>query len=134
MDVYKKGGFREANHIVTLQPNDVWSFSVAHHYRIDTPELGLGNNLISGTFYYRLNENWGVRISEQFEARDGTLEYQYYTLYRDFRSWTGALTFRVRDNRSGSDDYTVAVTFSLKAFPRFGLGDDAVRPSKLIGG
>jgi LPS-assembly protein len=129
-----KGGFREANHIVTVQPNDIWSVSVGHHFRIDTPELGRGNNLISGTFYYRLNENWGVRISEHFEARDGTLEYQYYTLYRDFRSWTGALTFRVRDNRTGADDYTVAVTFSVKAFPRFGLGDDAVRPSKLIGG
>jgi hypothetical protein len=99
-----------------------------------TPELGLGNNLISATFYYRLNENWGIRISEHFEARDGVLEYQYYTIYRDFRSWTGALTFRVRDTRFGPDDYTVAFTLSLKAFPKFGVGDDAVRPSRLVGG
>jgi len=130
----EKGGFREANHIVTVQPTDMWSVSVAHHYRIDTPELGRGNNLISGTFYCRLNESWGVRISERFEARDGTLEYQYYTLYRDFRSWTGALTLRVRDDRVGPTDYTVAFTFSIKAFPRYGVGDDAVRPARLIGG
>jgi hypothetical protein len=130
----QQGGFREANHIITVQPNDVWSFSVSHHFRIDTPELGEGNNLIKGTIFYRLNENWGFRISEQFEARDGTLERQYYTVYRDFRSWVGALTLRVRDDRTGPTDYTVAVSVSLKAFPRFRVGDDAVHPAKLIGG
>lgn len=129
-----KGLFREANHTLTLMPDDWWSLSLSHRFRRDTPELGVGNNLIIGTFYYRLNENWGVRVSEQFEARDGVLEYQYYTLYRDFRSWTGALTFRIRDNRGGPDDFTVAFTLSLKAFPRYGVGDDAVKPSKLVGG
>jgi lipopolysaccharide assembly outer membrane protein LptD (OstA) len=126
--------FREANHILTLQPGEDWSVSLGHRYRIDTVELGRGNDLILGTVYYRLNENWGLRISEQFEARDSVLEYQYYTVYRDFRSWTGALTLRIRDERVGPTDYTVAVTLSLKAFPRYGLGDDAVKPSRLIGG
>jgi LPS-assembly protein len=126
--------FREANHTITLQPGEDWSVSIGHRYRIDTLELGRGNSLLLGTLYYRLNENWGVRISEHYEARDGVLEYQYYTLYRDFRSWTGALTFRVRDDRFGPTDYTVAFTLSLKAFPRYGVGDDAVKPSKLIGG
>ena len=62
------------------------------------------------------------------------MEYQYYTLYRDFRSWTAGLTFRVRENRFESNDYTVAIALSLKAMPRFGLGTDAVRPQRLIGG
>ncbi|HWN94686.1 MAG TPA: LPS assembly protein LptD [Methylomirabilota bacterium] len=129
-----RGKFREANHRVTIQPNDTWSISLGHRYRTETPELGIGNSLISANFYYRLNENWGIRISEHFEARDSVLEYQYYTIYRDFRSWTGALTFRVRDSRFGANDYTVAFTLSLKAFPRYGVGDDTVRPSRLIGG
>ena len=128
------GGFREANHTLTIQPNDTWSISLGHRYLINTPELGLGNNLITGVFYYRLNEDWGIRVTEHYEARDGMLEYQYYTLYRDFRSWTGALTLRIRESRFGPDDYTVAFTLSLKAFPRYGVGDDAVRPSRLIGG
>jgi len=130
----EKGIIREANHTLTLMPNDVWSLSLAHRFRVDSSELGIGNNLIVGTIFYRMNENWGFRISEQFEARDGVLEYQYYTVYRDFRSWTGALTFRIRDNRSGPNDFTVAFSLSLKAFPRFGVGDDAVKPSKLVGG
>jgi len=130
-----EGRFREANHTVTVQPGEDWSVSLSHRYRVDTPELGLGNDLIIGTLYYRLNENWGFRISEHFEARDGTLEYQYYTIYRDFRSWTGGLTFRVRDSRgTGPNDYSVAFGISSKAFPRFGVGDDAVKPSRLVGG
>ena len=125
----------EANHGVTVQPGEDWSVSLAHRYRPTTPDLGLGNNLIIGTLFYRMNENWGFRISEHYEARDGVLEYQYYTIYRDFRSWTGALTLRLRDNRDdGEDDYSVAFTISLKAFPKFGVGDDAVKPSKLVGG
>ena len=45
----------------------------------------------------------------------------------------GALTFRVRDNNDGRDDFAVAFTFSLKAHPRFGLGADMVQPYQLIG-
>ena len=72
-------------------------------------------------------------MQHRFEARDGILEEQYYTVYRDFRSWTAALTFRVRENRIGPTDYGVAVTFSLKAIPRFKLGDDRNKPTLLLG-
>jgi lipopolysaccharide assembly outer membrane protein LptD (OstA) len=130
----KQDKFREANHTVTVQPGDDWSFSLGHRFLDKSRELGEGNNLIMSTIYYRLNENWGARISHHFEARDGVMEHQYYTLYRDFRSWTGALTFRIRQNRFEDDDYTVAFTFSLKAFPRFGIGSDSVRPMRLLGG
>ncbi len=58
-----------------------------------------------------------------------------YTLLPDqpqppaFRiEWTVAL----RDN-VGTMDYTVAFTFSLKAFPRYRLGSDVARPYSLLG-
>jgi hypothetical protein len=62
------------------------------------------------------------------------MEDQSYTLYRDWRSWTSALTFRVREERGSSTDYTVALTLSLKAFPRFKLGEDVNKPTLLVGG
>ena len=89
--------------------------------------------MITSSLYYRLNENWGARVSHHFEARDGTLEEQYYTIYRDLRSWTAALTFRVRDSRTGVNDFTVGFTISLKAFPRFGVGQDRSAPAVLLG-
>jgi hypothetical protein len=39
----------------------------------------------------------------------------------------------LRENRIGPQDWTIAVTFSLKAFPRFLLGEDRANPSMLLG-
>jgi hypothetical protein len=50
------------------------------------------------------------------------------------RSWTAALSFLIRDNTTGPQDYTVAFTFSLKAYPRFPLGADSAGPFSLLGG
>jgi lipopolysaccharide assembly outer membrane protein LptD (OstA) len=124
---------RLAHHTVTVQPGNVWSVQLGHRYLRDDPLYGPGNNLLMSSLYLRLNENWGTRFSHRFEARDGTMEEQYYTVYRDFRSWTAALTFRVRDHRTGSTDFGVGVTFSLKAFPRFEVGRDRDTPSLLLG-
>lgn len=126
-----------ANHTATLEPSDRWAWKVGHRYLREVEELGpdSDNNTILSSLVLRLNENWGLRFRHHFEARDGTMEEQYYTIYRDFRSWTGALTFRFRDDRGGRpEDFTVAVTFSLKAFPRFKLGYDRDEPELLIGG
>jgi len=130
------GQWREANHTLTLTPNSAWSWALSHRYLRSDPTLGpdSGNNTIWSSFYYRFSENWAARLQHRFEARDGRLEEQYYTLYRDFRSWTAALTFRVRESRIGPKDYGVAVTFSLKAIPRFKLGDDRNKPTLLMGG
>ncbi len=132
------GEWRLAFHNLTLQPNDRWSWGIGHWYIKDDfssspTALGEGNNLISSTLFIRANENWGFRARQYFEARVGRMQEQSYTVYRDFRSWTGALTFRILDNGTGSTDFAVAATFSLKARPRFGLNDDAVRPSYLLG-
>jgi hypothetical protein len=129
------GVLREADHVLTLTPSTVWSVALGHRYLREDPAAGLvpGNNLFYDTVYFRLNENWGFRMSHRFEAEDGTLEEQYYTVYRDFRSWTGALTFRVRDERDGPTDYGVSFTFSLKAAPQYALGEDRSRPTHLLG-
>jgi hypothetical protein len=124
-----------AYHTATITPNDTWSLKLGHMYFRGGPEFGpdSDNNTIFSSFFYKFNENWGARISHHFEARDGVLEEQYYTVYRDFRSWTGALTLRLRDNRNGPSDFAIAFTFNLKAYPRFRLGDDRDDPSLLLG-
>ena len=104
-----------------FQPNPTWSVSLGHRYLANDPALGPdgGHNLIYDRVYYRFNENWAVRMSHYFEARDGVMEEQSYTLYRDLRNWTSALTFRHRQNRVGRpDDYTIGLSFSLKFAPR----------------
>jgi LPS-assembly protein len=126
---------RELSYLATLHPTGPWNLSIGQRYR-QSGEFGpddIGNNLILGSIAYRFSENWAVRATYQFEARDGRMEEQSYMIYRDLRSWTAALVLRYRDNRVSNDDLTVAVTFSLKAFPRFKSGEDTDRPMRLLG-
>ena len=131
--------WRMAYHTLTIKPNNIWSWSLGHYYLRDdiSPSplaLGPGNNVLSSTMFFRLNENWGFRMAHYFEARTGQLQEQSYSIYRDLRSWTAALSFRVLQNVFGPDDYTVAFSFSLKAFPHYGMGNDATGVYSLLGG
>lgn len=122
-----------AFHQMSFTPNDRWSFGIGHWY-LHNGFIDTGDDVITGSFFYRLNENWGLRAMEYFNAQSGHLQEQYYSLYRDMRSWTAALTLRVIDNGGGQPvDYGVAFSISLKARPRYHVGDDTVRPYELVG-
>ena len=129
----KTARFNMAQDSITFQPNNTWSWSVGQFFLRDNTVIGPGNDLFTSTFFYRFSENWGARMSHYYDAKTGTLAEQDYSLYRDLRSWTAALTFRALDNQSNGHEYGVAVTFSFKAFPRFGLGSDTVSASSLLG-
>ena len=68
--------------------------------------------------YYRLNDNWGVGVQEQYEGATGVLEQQRYSIYRDLTSWVASVGAIIRDN-GGVKEYGVLLTFTLKALPRF---------------
>jgi LPS-assembly protein len=121
-----------AFHQLTFAPNERWSWGIGHWYLRDN-FIDSGDDLITSTMFYRVNDNWGLRATHYFNAENGRLQEQFYTLYRDMRSWTAALTFRVVDNTTGPEDFTIAFTFSLKASPKTHVGDDAVMPYHLVG-
>lgn len=124
---------------VTIQPNNIWSWNVSYFYLRDDIDpddptaWGYGNDLISSTVFYRLDDNWAFRLGHRYDFRESLLREQAITLYRDLRSWTAALTFRVRRDVDQSTDFTVAFAFSIKAFPR-SSGRDTARPHTLWGG
>ncbi len=132
--------WREAIESMVVQPSTAWSLALNYRYLINNdPEFQTyagenlpGHNLISASLYYRMNENWGAHIAEQYEAQYGGLQQQVYSIYRDLRSWTAALLFRITEGPGQPTDFTVALTFSLKAFPRFGLGTDSDRAGSLF--
>ncbi len=126
------GYFNLAYHQVTFTPNEWWSWSVAHDYT-RAGFVDSGDNLFSSTMFFRLNDNWGFRTEHDFNAVDGHLQDQFYTVYRDMRFWTAAVTFRVTDNQGSPVDYTAAFSFSIKAHPKYGVGADVVSPYQLIG-
>ncbi|MGD0539577.1 MAG: LPS assembly protein LptD [Verrucomicrobiota bacterium] len=124
-----------ANHSITIQPNDIWNWKVGQRYLRAIPGYGTDSaeNLWYSRVYVRLNENWALRMSQHFDARSGLMQEQAYSVYRDMRSWTAALTFRLRDGEGSPRDFTVGFSFSFKAYPRGGVGRDRDEPSFLLG-
>lgn len=125
-------------HTLTLQPSDVWSWTLGHFYLRDDfrnvpTALGQGDDVFTSALFFRLSENWSTRAVHHFDVRSGRLQEQYYSIYRDLRSWTAALTAGVRDNGIGPKDYSIGFTFSFKASPKFGVGGDTVRPYSMLG-
>jgi LPS-assembly protein len=133
--------WREAIQRVFIQPNSSLSLSAGYYYLMNNdPEFQTypgqslaGHSLFDFSLYYRINENWGAHIAERFEAQNGYMQEQIYSLYRDLRSWTAALTLRVTQGPGQRTDLTVGITLSLKAFPRFKLNGDSDRPTPLLG-
>jgi hypothetical protein len=63
-------------------------------------------------------------MSHYFDANTGDLREQDYAIFRDLRSWTAALTFRFRNSPGSPEDFTVAFTVWLKAYPQSGHGPE----------
>ena len=129
------GRLRYANTMASFEPGANWSLAIGHRYFRKDPEFGVdsGQNLLTAGASLRLNENWAARARLRYEAEDGVLEEQQYGLYRDFRSWTAELSFRLLNHRARPTEYGVVLLFSLKAIPRFHLGQDTDRNSMLWG-
>jgi LPS-assembly protein len=133
--------WREAIERLTVRPTTGLTLAVSYYYLMNNdPEFQTfagqslpGHNLIQADLIYRLNENWGTRITEQYEAQSGVMQQQLYSIYHDLRSWTAALTFRMTQGAGQPSDFSVVATFSLKAFPRYHLNRENDRPSLLLG-
>jgi hypothetical protein len=135
----------QVNHAATFSPNDIWSWSLGQRYLRDgafytnTFNSGLfgdpsvGTSLLFSSLYFRASQNWGARAQHYFNAREGFLQSQYYSIYRDLRSWTVAFTVRLLRDDGGGTDWGGAITFSSKAAPRFQLDDDINKPTQLLG-
>ena len=112
-------GFTEVNTNIVVQPVANVQLSIGHRYLNQNPFFNNSSLFVVGA-YYRVNDNWGVGVQEQYEATIRTLEEQRYSVYRDLTSWVASLGAVIRDN-GGVKEYGVLLTFTLKAFPKFGF-------------
>jgi len=112
-------GFTEVDTVASVQPLANLQLNVAHRYLNGNPFFQNSSLFVVGG-YYRLNDNWGFGVQEQYEATTGLLEEQRYSVYRDLTSWVASFGGVIRDN-SGVKQYGVLFTITLKAFPKFGF-------------
>ncbi|PYJ71240.1 MAG: hypothetical protein DME76_02705, partial [Verrucomicrobia bacterium] len=113
-------GFTEVDTLANVQPLANLQVSVGHRYLNDNPFFQNSSLFLVGG-YYRIDDNWGVGVQEQYEATTGILEQQRYAIYRDLSSWVASLGAVIRENAGASTEYGVLFTVTLKAFPKFGF-------------
>jgi hypothetical protein len=123
-----RGSFTEFNHGVTFLPNRYMSVQFGHQYLSNNPYFQQDSNLFYSRIYTRLGENWGFAMNHIFEADDGTMQFQSYSLTRDLSSWILSIGALVRDNRGGANDFGILLGFTLKEFPQLNFDLD-VDPS-----
>ncbi len=112
-------GFTEVNTYATVQPVANLQVNVGHRYLNSNPFFENSSLFLVGG-YYRIDDNWGVGVQEQYEATTKTLEEQRYSVYRDLSSWVASFGGVIRDNQ-GVKEYGLLFTVTLKAFPKFGF-------------
>jgi hypothetical protein len=110
-------GFTEVNTNISIQPIPNLQISFGHRYLNSAPFFDNSSLYVLGG-YYRINDNWGFGVQEQYEGVTGVLEQQRYSIYRDLTSWVASVGAIIRDN-GGVKEYGVLLTFTLKALPRF---------------
>ncbi|MCF6311906.1 MAG: hypothetical protein L3J39_05595 [Verrucomicrobiales bacterium] len=128
----QKTGFTEVVSNFTFMPTKNFQFSVGNYFLDDHPFFVDSNQLSVGT-YTRLGDNWGFSTMHRFEATDSTLEIQQYQIHRDLAAWTASFGGILRDNRGGTNEWGVVMSFTLKAFPTVSLPIDLM-PGSFVGG
>ncbi|MEI7535042.1 MAG: hypothetical protein WCK57_11795 [Verrucomicrobiae bacterium] len=121
---------------LTFAPNDRWSWGIGYWYLRGGAwgnSTWTENHTVTSTLFVRLGDNWGGRMAQNYNAVTQRLQDQIFTIYRDLRSWTSALSLRVANNLGSSADVTIAVTFSLKAQPSTQVGEDVANRYRLVG-
>ena len=114
--VSEQGNFTEFNQGVTFMPSDSMSITLGHQFINDNPYFQ-DSNLFFSRIYARITDNWGFAMNHVFEADDGTMEFQSYSITRDLTSWVASLGAMQRDNRNGQSELGLLFTLTLKDFP-----------------
>jgi LPS-assembly protein len=100
-------------------PNENVEVSFGNRFLNNHP-IVVDSNLFDLRTFIRLNDSWGVGGLQLWEMDDGVLEYQQYTVHRDFNHWVAALGVTARDNRL-NNEYGIVLSFTLKDFPSASL-------------
>jgi LPS-assembly protein len=114
--------WRVINNSLTFNPETHWSVSLGHFYYLEPGKTSKADrdSMLYTSFAYRFNEDWSFGTRHYYDAKRGRFSDHSYTIYRDFRSWTGYLDLRMLDSEGTTreDDFQISINFSLKAYPR----------------
>jgi len=112
-------GFSEVNTALSFMVTQDLRLNLSHRYIWDN-SFFQDSSLASVGAYYRVNDNWGLSVREDYEFADNVLQRQRYEIYRDLSSWVASLGFVIQDNGI-KKEYGFLLTFTLKDLPQVSL-------------
>lgn len=118
------GSYQDINNSIIFMPTRNLSIEVGSQYLTGHPFFPGDSHRFTSRIYARLSENWGFSTNHIYEADDGTMEFQSYSITRDVSSWIISLGAMIRDNRNGVSDYGLLLGFTLKEFPQLNFDLD----------
>ena len=117
--LFSDSNFTEIATGLTFMPGSNTEIAVSHRYLQDHPILEDSSRL-QLRFYHRINEEWGIGATQRWEFEDNSLEFQQYTVHRNFDSWAFSAGVFTRDN-SDENEYGAVFSFTLTEFPSINL-------------
>ena len=117
------GSFTEANNSITWLVDKNTSVEMGHQYIYDHPFFR-NSSLVYTRFYARLSEDFGFNMYHIYEANNGILQFQSYSISKDLSSWIASLGLISRNNGNGISDFGLLLSFTLKDFPKFNFDLD----------
>ncbi|MBF0386995.1 MAG: LPS-assembly protein LptD [Candidatus Omnitrophica bacterium] len=99
-----------ANMELNLTDTNRWIFDVSRRYVLNSDDI------VTTQLQYKLNPKWRTVLYDRWNADNGLLQEQQYSLVRDLHSWEVEFSYKTLRGytNSGSE---VWVIFTLKAFP-----------------
>lgn len=118
--------YSEYNNDITFQVTRSYKLTLGNRYISNSP-LFPNSDLFTLRNFYRMNEHWQFGTYHAFEAANGDLQEQSYTIYRDLSAWLAALTFKERYLNDKQNELAVYLSMTLKAFPSVELNTNPVK-------
>ena len=112
--------YSEADEDLTWAPDASFQLTVGYH-SIDQSPIFETNNSTSLDVFYRMNEHYQFEAQEDFQASNGHLQLQQYTVYRDLDAWQISATFSDSEISNGHNEQAIFFSLTLKALPQYSL-------------
>jgi LPS-assembly protein len=113
-------GYNEIDNDITWQPDASLQLTVGYN-SITHSAFFPDNNSTSLDAFYRMNEHYQFEAQEQFQATNGRLQLQEYTVYRDLDAWQLSMTFSNSEISNGHNEQALYFSLTLKALPQYNL-------------
>jgi hypothetical protein len=108
---FQAGVLKELNTAIRVGDPDQWSVGVGTRY------LKGDSNQVTGDIAWRFSRHWTFQTYQRVDVENSIWKEQDYSLRQELHDWYITYGFRYQNQQSESDNKTIYLSVTLKAFP-----------------